>query len=252
MVSYRKAILIIIVMLLAVPVSQAGDSGPFTRMKKGGKEKDPNITSWRFCVKPLMNQQKNTADFWMCTMCIKDKKLNYGIYWKPSKECIVQELKDNYNKLVAVREEFMDESLKRNEKLCVPMEYVRTHHFLIGWNIKEIPCSRQTKVKYGLNPKPPKLTMHEAIHIYAMRAEDCWDHHCRDFKMERMSEKDITEVYWLKTKKQKETVVKNHHHYKGSQINRIVVNKNPAIWELLKNDWRHDEQTKFTHVHLIG
>ncbi|MFC1588458.1 hypothetical protein ACFL54_09115, partial [Planctomycetota bacterium] len=232
----RRAItslIILGILLAAAPAVLAGNTITLTNAQNLDQEKDPNITVWECRVKPYMDQQENTADFWMCTLCIKDEKLNHGIYWKPSPECVSQDLKDKYQKMVEQRKDFLEESQQRSTDLGVDMEYVRTHHFLIAWNIKEIQCTKKTRLKYGMKPKPLILTKHQAIHIYAMRAEDCWDYHCRDFSMDRMAEKDITEVYWLQTGKQKAIVARKHHYYKGQQVNRIVTASNPAIWEHL-------------------
>ncbi|MFC1587386.1 hypothetical protein ACFL54_03665 [Planctomycetota bacterium] len=245
-----SAVIIIIFMFAALGFAGDGKLQKTPRLKQ---EKDPNIMVWKCRAKPYMDQQNNTADYWMCTVDIKDKKLNYGLYWKPSKECTSQKVKDKYAELVEEREEFLEWAELHNEQLKVEMEYIKTQHFLIGWNIKILPCVRRTRVQYGLPQNPAQLNTLEALHIYAMRAEDCWDHHCRDFKMDRMSERDRVTVYWLKNDKQKETVLKNSPGYKGDvRVNRLVAATNPVIWERLHDDWRHDERIKFNHVHLIG
>lgn len=210
-------------------------------------------TEWKRNALPKMDQQENTEQFWICELCAKEESLNYGIYWEPCKKCEDPGAKQEYDDLVAQRKAFVNWSAEYDKKLGIPLPYITTKHFTIGWQIDKLPCSRETKFQYGLPTKPTYLTQHEAMHIYAMRAEDAYDAHQRAFNLGEDDETDKVEVFWFTNKEDKEVLIGNHRLYKGTRgVNWIQTTSAPAIWEFQKEDWKIDDQLKFTHVHLIG
>ncbi|MFC1588538.1 hypothetical protein ACFL54_09515, partial [Planctomycetota bacterium] len=89
------------------------------------------------------------------------------------------------------------------------------------------------------------------LHIYALRAEQCWEYHCRDFdNMPLDSEKDITTVFWTKNRADCLTVKRNSGP--AGYVARVQTDRNPVIWKYLKSNWNVDEKIKYEHVHLVG
>ncbi|MFC1588195.1 hypothetical protein ACFL54_07790, partial [Planctomycetota bacterium] len=175
---------------------------------------------------------------------------------QPCPNCNKAKQREKYDTMVAERQEFMAWIKTRHEKLQVELSYLKTKHFIIAWNIQRLPCDRKTKVKYGLPPNPPSLSLHEALHIYAMRAEDYFDVHQEVFNLGEDDELDKVQVFWARNRRERETIQTNHEYYEniyGVMAQYWTGTKgDSATWAERRPDWGSDDNLKYTHAHLVA